>query len=264
MNIIIYSNCQGTSLKNYLEKKIIGNYHFIENFKYFNNINLLPIEILNIADIFIFQFTNESHGICSTDPNSKDNIFNYLKKDCIKIGIPSIFNSSFWPVIPGFGSCRDGHEIIKDLKNKYSLNEIFNLYDNKLIDFKLKERFNNCQKHTFEIEKYYLKKTNLDIIKITEFIENNYRNNKLFITHCHPSSYIFLYISNKIIELINNYNNEKITYYDNIFEYSLTQWVVGGDWVDSDYVKYELNLNYINNTNENITKSYIEDIYNNI
>jgi hypothetical protein len=85
----------------------LANYYHIENYKYFNNNEELPIHILNEAHIFIFQFTNKSHGICSTDSNSDLNIFNYLKNDCIKIGIPSIFQSSFWPVIPGFGSCRD-------------------------------------------------------------------------------------------------------------------------------------------------------------
>lgn len=119
MNIIIYSNCQGGSLKNYLGKKIEGNYYHIQNYQLIDNNAPIPSEILNIADVFIFQFTNEIHGIYSTNPNSDKNIFNYLKKDCIKIGIPSIFNSSFWPVIPYGGSNKDGHDIILNLKKTF-------------------------------------------------------------------------------------------------------------------------------------------------
>jgi len=249
--------------KKLFRKKIKGNYHHIQNYQLIDNKIPPPTEILNIADIFIFQFTNEIHGIYSTNPNSDKNIFNYLKKDCIKIGIPSIFNSSFWPVIPYGGQNKDGHNIVLDLK-KFSLNEIFNLYDNNLIDFKLKERFDNCQKHTKDIENYYLTNTTLDIIEITDFIQEYYKKYKLFITHNHPSSYIFIYISNKIIDIINKYKNIKIEYYDNIFNYSLIQWVEGGDWPDSQYIKKELDVNYINHTDENKIKLYIKDIYNNI
>ena len=65
MNICIYSNCQSQGIKFYLEQKIDANYYIIENFKYFDNKDLLPIDILEKADILIFQFTNACHGICS-------------------------------------------------------------------------------------------------------------------------------------------------------------------------------------------------------
>ena len=265
MNIVLYSNCQSIGIKYFLEKKLLGTYFIIENYKYFDNPENLPINILEKADVFIFQFTNSSHGICSTDINSEKNIFLYLNKNCIKIGIPSIFQSSFWPVIPGFGSCRDGHEIIKELKFKYSLEEILTLYDNKEIDFKLSERFNKCQEHTKNIENYYLTKTNLDIITITNFIKENYINYKLFITHCHPSCYIFVYIVNEIIKILNvKIENINIINY-NIFDNELIiEGIPSGDWPDSLYIKKELNVNYINNINEEYFKNCIIEIYNNI
>ena len=80
MNICIYSNCQSQGIKFYLEQKIDANYYIIENFKYFDNKDLLPIDILEKADILIFQFTNACHGICSTDSTSNENIFNYIKR----------------------------------------------------------------------------------------------------------------------------------------------------------------------------------------
>jgi hypothetical protein len=265
MNICIYSNCQGLGIKFYLEKKLNANYYIIENYIYFNNTKLLPIDILEKADILIFQFTNASHGICSTDTNSNENIFNYTKKDCIKIGIPSIFQSSFWPVIPGFGSCRDGHSVIKELKDKYNLHEIYTLYDENKIDFKLKERFINCENHTKEIEEYYIKNTYLKIIPVTNFIRQNYKNYKLFFTHCHPTSYIFIHISNEIIKIINKELLLNITNYENIFSYKLEDGCIDDSWADSKYIQNELEIKYINNNiNDDITKNYIKEIYNNI
>ena len=59
MNIVIYSNCQGKILIELLNEKLKGHYHHIRNYKYFENPNLLPISILNFADIFIFTFTKK-------------------------------------------------------------------------------------------------------------------------------------------------------------------------------------------------------------
>ena len=108
----------------------------------------------------------------------------------------------------------------------------------------------NIQK---EIENYYLIKTNLDIITITNFIKENYINYKLFITHCHPSSYIFVYIANEIIKLLNIKKNINLINYNNIFDNELIiKGFPTGDWPDSLYIEKELNVNYINNKNEEI------------
>jgi hypothetical protein len=265
MNICIYSNCQGQGIKFFLEKKINARYYIVENYSYFDNKKMLPIDILEKADVLIFQFTNACHGICSTDTNSTENIFNYTKKDCIKIGIPSIFQSSFWPVIPGFGSCRDGHDIIKELKNKYNLHEIFALYDANKIDFKLKDRFISCETHTKNIEEYYTKNTDLMIVPVTDFIRQNYKNHKLFFTHCHPTSYIFVHISNEIIKIINSGLLLNIKNHENIFSNKLEDGCISYEcWADSNYIKKELEIEYLNNVNETGTKKYIEEIYNNI
>ena len=275
INIVIYSNCQGNAIKALLNEKLLCNYYQISNYQYFNKPNNLPFEILKSADIFIFQFTNKSHGICSTDPNSDNNIFSFLKKDCIKIGIPSIFQSSFWPIIPNFGSCTDGHEIIIELKKKKSLNEILELYDDNKIDFKINERFDKCESHTKEIEQYYLDSTSLIIIPITDFIRNYYKNYRLFMTHCHPSIYIYLHIVNKIIKIINNkiYEKDKIQCFENIFKYEYDYRIkylrpdiqrpnCPEAWCDSKYIIKELDVKYITHTNEDIVKNHIKSVFN--
>ena len=267
MNIVIYSNCQADAIITLLKKKIKGTYHHIENFKYLNNSKNLPFEKLKKADLFIFQFTKKEHGICSTDINSEENIFNYLKKECLKIGIPSMYQSAFWPILPSYDSpC--GHEIIKEFKKKkYSFEKIYEFYDIKQINFKLKERFNKCEKHTKDIETYYLENTNLTIIPITPFIRNNYKKYKLFLTNNHPSIYIFFYIVNEIIKIINKKNNKNIKNFENIFNNKSNKYIEhleGYYWVDSYYIIKELDVEYIKECKDEIIKQGIlQKIYNN-
>ena len=269
MNIIFYSNCQSIGLKYFLENKFPSNYVRLENFKFFENNLPLPINILKNADIFIFQFTNKSHGIYSTDPTSELNIFKYLKPSCIKIGFPSIFQNSFWPLFSGFEhkSNSAGLDIIKELKKNYSLDEILNKYDNNEINFNLKKRFNECESYTKNLEQFYILNSNYynyNVIEITPFIRNNYKKYKLFLSHCHPTTYVYVYITNKIIEILNNKLNLNLELY-NIFNREYIIDIIPGidpyTFQDSKYIIQELNVEYINNTNENYFKNIIKSMY---
>jgi len=269
MNVVVYSNCQADGIIFFLSQKIVGKYTHIPNYKYFDKPHDLPISILKNADLFLFQFTNKKYGICSTDINADENILRFLKKGCITIGFPCIFQSSFWPVIPEFGSCRDGHEIVHNYKsNNVSLSEIIHLFNNNNICFNLKQRFDACEKHTLEIENYYLEKTTLKSIKVTDFIRENYKKYRLFMSHCHPSAYIYIYIVNNIIEYINNIQSKTIQIFENIFDYNFDEGVKHLRpsilWSDSQYVKKELSLEYNTTPDEVIILKNIYDIYNSI
>ena len=99
MNIVFYSNCQCRGIKYFLEeylknKNIIVNFIELENnYQMIKNNSLLPVDILQIADIFIYQPIEKKWNIYSTDENIPNNIISYLKKDCIKISFPYIYNS---------------------------------------------------------------------------------------------------------------------------------------------------------------------------
>lgn len=263
MIIVIYSNCQGKGLQYYLQTKIKAKYHHIENYKYFENKTQLPLNILKNADVFIFQFTNKKHKIYSTDPTINNSILSTLNKNCIKIGIPSIFQSSFWPIIPGFGSCREGHNIIKELKKKYTLNHILKMYDNNEINFKLKDRFIRNENHTKEIEKFYIKNLveNCKIITITPFIQKYHKKYKLFFTHCHPTSYIYVYITNEIIKELNTKKKLNIKEYELFTQKLIEGNIPIGDWKESKYVTRELEVKYINDTSESFFKQIIKNVY---
>jgi hypothetical protein len=111
---------------------------------------------------------------------------------------------------------------------------------------------------------YYLEKTKLDIIPITDFIKNNYKNHRLFITHCHPCSYIFIYITNEILKIYKNIFSVNVNYYKDIFNYPFNEGVHSENWVDSKYSIIELNLTFIKNTDDLTTKKYITEIYMNV
>ena len=113
-----------------------------------------------------------------------------------------------------------------------------------------------------------MKNTNLMIIPVTNFIRQNYKKYKLFFTHCHPTSYIFVHISNEIIKIINDKLFLNIQNYENTFSNKLEDGCISHDrWADSNYIKNALDIEYVNDVNdinENITKQYIKEIYNNI
>lgn len=271
MRIVLYANCQGIGILHFLQKKINAHYDRIEHFRYFDNPDALPMDTIKKADIFIFQFTKSKHGICSTDFNADLNIHQYLKKDCLKIGIPSIYQTSFWPIVPDL-NVTVGYEVIKDLKKKYSLQDVLFMYDKGELDFNLKDRFNACELHTKELEHYYLnnKDDNTEIVTVTPFIKRYYRNYRLFLSHCHPTSYIYAYIAHEIINIINKRLNCNISNYDNdIFTHPIVPTgsnipVTTHSWKDSKYVKRELNVTYVTEPDDMHFKNIIKRVYNSV
>ena len=82
------------------------------------------------------------------------------------------------------------------------------------------------------------------------------------------NSYVFVHISNEIIKIINDKSFLNIQNYENTFSNKLEDGCISHDsWADSNYIKKALDIEYVNDVNdinENITKQYIKEIYNNI
>ena len=101
-------------------------------------------------------------------------------------------------------------EVILTLKKeKHTLNEILELYDNDRIDFKFKERFTKCMLILNENVK------NCDI-KVIDFIIENIFKHRLFLSHNHITTRVSIYLTNQVFKILNfnfiinqnNYNNE--------------------------------------------------------
>lgn len=281
MNVLIYANCQGNAIQHYLQTKIEGNYSYICNYANVNKqITESHINLFSNADLLIYQYCTSDTSY-STQFDKKSNIFQYLKKDCIKIGITSVYQSCFWPFFPtvlSYGiqpylnnpTWISGFSFIKEYKDAgLNINDIIKLYYEQKIDFKLKERFDHCEKHTRQIEEHYNKysdiKTKFFTIPITKFIRDNYKQHKLFISDSHPTSYIFLYTVNEIIKIFNNIKSQKIEPYENIFSYKIDEGLPGADyyWSDSIYARNELGIEWINEQGQIDTTIFNQDMSHN-
>ena len=198
MNCIIYGNCQAQYFLKILNlsqnfkkiyKKIehVINYELIENAEKF-----LPSSISN-ADLFIYQPLNNNHDKLSTNYI----LNNVLKPNCQKISFPYIYNSAIWI----FDKKGDYKKIFEDLfKNEYSLESILTKFKNLEIDFNFKNRFQN----TMNI----LKKRELETdIKTHDYILNNFRKKKLFISEPHPTIHVYYHCIIQIFKILNLKND---------------------------------------------------------
>jgi hypothetical protein len=259
-NIVIYANCQGKGILYYIKKSnnIINNYNIkhirIDNLV-FNKDNLNLNDIKN-ADVLIYQKLDDKHGDISTNT-----ILNYIKSTCITLSFPYVYNNSFYP-IKGPLIIEDKHlkkdctiiydnsKTILDLKKKnYSLEKIYDLYDNNQIDFLYGHRWNNTNSILSNNE------IGCDL-KILDFIKNNFSTERLFNIENHPTSIIFINLVNQILIKLDKNILE-------INEYGFDDAQLGGfleyDNTANEYFKFK-SFTYSNNVNK-YYKKIIENIY---
>jgi len=231
-NIVIYSNCQGKAIIDILKHHItfckdydIENFINIINYEIIKNKEDIPIKSLEACDLFIHQPIKDKHGIYSTQ-----NIISYLKPECIQISFPYIYNDSFWELLYNPKENHINNKVVCDLKLEgYSLNEIKLMILNNCIDYNFKERFERNMTILRENEENTL-------IKVADFIEENYRDHLLFHTYNHPTSYLLTYVAKEILKLLNYSLNELAPsqhsiFYENYFEPPMGQAVI-------DYYKF--------------------------
>jgi hypothetical protein len=273
MLVVYYSTCQYEGIHT-LIKDFIENYEYIyiENWITINNKKNIPIEILNKADIFIYQYIDKIHGKYSTDLSVPDNILTLLNKDCIIYGLPYIRNDGYWGIIPFshcYMGCTGGQNEILEYKLKgYSIANILKMYDDNLLNFNQVNRFNNSLQHMEKNENIMRNNLNIKSIKqhniyLTDFIKNNYKNYDLFVTHLHPASYIYYYIANELL-----YNYKSIRPYVDIFNnnkiFNGMAGNVSENFKHSKYSILELSLSFNNILiDDEYYKDMIIKIYNN-
>lgn len=261
MKIVIYANCQGIGISYFLKKSIyVLNNYDINHIRIDdlvlkkNNINY---NLISDADIFIYQPLDDKHENISTN-----NILKLLKPECKKISFPYIYNNSFYPV-KGPLVIKNSHRskpcsiifdnsvIITDLiDNKYTLNEILELYKQNKINFNYQKRWDYTNNILQE------KEENCDI-KIVDFIKQNFSKQRLFLLENHPTSIIFINIVNQILEKLkipkinsNNYN---------LNDANLPGGMIPFDESSNIFFNYEFN---IEPNNVQYYKQIITNIYN--
>ena len=259
MNIVIYANCQGGGIKHFLEKsKEIQNkyksiYHIRADDLVFKK-NNLDLNYVKNANVFIYQHIDDRHGDIGTN-----NILNFLNPDCIKISFTYIYNNSFYPVKGPLiiehshksKLCKiiyDNSEVItKLIDDNKTLEEIYELYENNMIDFLFEERWNN----TMKILQTREKKCD---IKISDYIIQNFKKERLFLIENHPTSVIFIQVVNQILEIL---KIDKLNINYGINDANLLG-ILPIDISSKNYFNYEFD---IDNDSTEYYKKIIKNIY---
>lgn len=236
-NIVMYANCQSKGIEICLNDIIEATFYHLVNYEYISEKKILPIEMLKNADVFIYQPIDPKHGIYSTDSTIENSICTYLSPHCKKISFPYIYNSAMWPFVPE-ETVSYINDIDKDTRNKkyrdvesiqklkeagFSSDEIKEKYMNGEIDFEYQKRFNRCMSILKEKEK-------ICDVKISNFIENNIHNFKMFLTQNHPTTQVFIHCANQILKILGSDR-----YIENGIQYPSNVANLPGEWPQSTY-----------------------------
>jgi hypothetical protein len=207
----LIGNCHNSGMRIFLQKskQFRETYEFKQhaNWRLIREKKSVHVEDVKAADLFIYQPLAPAYGCYSTDPRVKDSIGSLLKDNCVAISYPYTYYSALWPICQaGAGTDQAnrwfGSEAIDVLRLSGAKDqEILELYNKDKIDWLYESRHNE----TIEILR---KKESITDIKISKFIEDNFRKKDLFLIPQHPSSLVFMQKANQVLEAI---SMDKIT-----------------------------------------------------
>jgi hypothetical protein len=264
LNIVYYSNCQYAGINYFLQDAIPNKYNtfHLENYTLIKQKKPIPVDTIKRADLFIYQPIDKIHGIYSTDKSVENNIMSYLSPNCKVISFPYIYNSALWVLIPpanidgyvgGFSNMDKyvNREPIEKLKSQgYSLNDVIAMYSNNEIDFDYENRFEKC------IEILRDKERKCDA-KVSDFIVKHIGTKRLFFTQNHPTTCVFVHISNQVLSILGyNVKYDEFAFPENICN-------LPGEWPTSSSDMNYWKFDYQCNIQDNWYIPHIINIYNN-
>lgn len=201
---VIFGNCHCSGIKKFLEFSKFYEFYELKqyaNWQIIKELKLTDDIYINIseADLIIYQPLKDIYNCYSTNKNNPESFFNLTKNTCKFISFPRIHNNAIFPI---FNKRKYSNEVYGKINNKInSVENLIYLYDNNLLDFDFENRMKN---------NYLISKEKDCDIKIIDFIYDNIRRQKLFLTQDHPTSIIFNEITSQICKILNlNYDYEK-------------------------------------------------------
>ena len=253
INIFLFTNCQGHHISAVLQKiNIFKNYFSgicIRNYcernsheeNMFNNIN-------NFCDIFIYQPITSAHF------NNTEKILNNLDPHILKISMPYTFCNWLWLFssnIPNTMNLIKDFIIKEKLDNIVMDNKISNdILANNLIDFDILSRMNQSMNILKD-------KESITDIKTSDYILENYKNQRLFFTENHLAPPLVFHIFKQLLNLlqINILVSQdiKLGVYNKMTFYPISQ-----------YIQNILGLNYSDNEGNIFYINYFKDYCNSI
>jgi hypothetical protein len=203
---ILFGNCQCSGVRKFLEfSNFFDNYqiHQFANWELIKDENnmVIPVHLIQNADLVIYQPLSDVHNCYSTNRKNPDSFFSLLREDCKTVSFPRIHNNAIFPMFHKTAR----HDVLYGrIKNTAeSIDEIIYLYNNNMIDYDFDARMSE----NYLISKE--KESECDV-KIADFIYNNISNHKLFLTHDHPTSFVFNEVTSQICDHLGfEYDYEK-------------------------------------------------------
>lgn len=191
--IVCFGNCQAMQISRYLQTYLDQSKFLILLYSNYDKKFTTDetVKAISLADIIIYQPLSHHYKDLSAD-----NIKKIAKKNAKLVSFPYIYNNGIYSLETDGEKIIGKETILKLYKKGYTKEEIIKMREKGEINFKLKKKFKKSLKIMREREK------NLDI-KITDFIERNYLEKQLFLSHNHPTNIVFNYIFAQLVDILN-------------------------------------------------------------
>ena len=207
---MIYGNCQAIPLRQILSRSKSFSSKFELVGLHLKPVHLLTNEdwdelksLLESVDLFIYQNAAERFGIFGTN-----NLLTYLKPSCIKLAYPSLFFKGYNPetVFLSNVNFRPNRFVNYDDLNfvrvyiTYGISGIAimrkhvcapDFYDEEFFHHNFRESIGELQK-----------REGICNVIISDFIENNWRSQRLFFSVNHPSNIVLNELANRILKYL--------------------------------------------------------------
>ncbi|MGC1244908.1 MAG: WcbI family polysaccharide biosynthesis putative acetyltransferase [Spirulinaceae cyanobacterium] len=199
--VVIFGNCQGEALHKFFSL-CLSPLKFDIKF-YSNNVRTgemkekeAILRAIGNSHILIYQPLGTHHN-----EFSEYSLRKIVSNRTTLVSFPYFFNSGVYsllyaPMAKSYQYGRIfGEEIIEDLLQKNSLEQVIALYQKNEIDFALENRFSSSLLEMRKRDKF-------TDIKLTDYIAKNYKSKKLFLNHNHPTTAVFLEILSQLENLL--------------------------------------------------------------
>lgn len=239
----IYTNCQGRFINELFLSNIpyftSWTIVYLENFSMIAKGESIKRETLESFDVFLYQPVSEKHGIYST--LNETGILGMLRSDCLRISFPSLY-VDMWPIYEDTGFYYGGNTILQYKESGFSLDSIHQLYDNNVISFQLKERYEKSLNYLI------LREANCTIKTMSAYIDKQKDTEPIFHTQNHPTPKTLYFLLGEICKCIQLHFGETFDF--SIDSYDQEYIKINGQWKDSRYMKSELGLQYVEDNSE--------------
>lgn len=218
--VLINANCHGAALTKFLENcgQFVKEYciHPIPQ-THMNQEKKISSVLLNRADVYIHQDIRPDNSIGYQ--LSDEYVTKFLKDDCLDITIPNFVGMGKWlyPLQGGldkrfYTNSGTFDVFYKDqvMEEAYDNHEIVSLeqYVSFYLNYKVED-----EKLVYEREKDWLKLKKREEkwdIKVSNFIEKNFRTIPCFVDQDHPSKYLMYEVGRQVAEILGVEDNNRI------------------------------------------------------